>query len=557
MLTRRQFSALLAVSPLAGCGFLDLQPVRPICAPGAIDAHMHLFNGRDIPAQGFLEQVDFIGAHDGGVPPLLRSDLVRFIVAFLVASTPSATDELAALPSRAATTAALPPADRAALEAGDRARLARHIETYAEDQAAAAPMVARSARMAAPGPETDLLAAMADAAGVGPPVGMRSMARSAAAPAPDARAVADGLYDPANQAGSRQRQSIAGIIRWATMLTRPRAQILAQAIALYGGPQQVQVICNHMIDFDLWLARRETVTPVRDQVEVMARIAALEQRALVLNFVAYCPLRDAMTGGQALADVQWAVRQRGCAGVKIYPPAGFRPTGNAGISFAHGKVPGGPPGGGAAIDARLDALYRWCAEHDVPIMTHGAPSMGAGPGTAMYAEPALWAPVLERHPALRVNLGHFGGMSGPGQPDWEPGLAAALNRFPGLFVDGSFWTGTGPGQAARPAETARLRRLLAAAPGAGAQLLYGSDWSLIARDDRHNRYLADQHDFLAAATGSPAMRDAMMGGNAMRWLGLDRADGAQSRRLADAFGGNPVMARMRGTGAGAGGCGSS
>ena len=48
------------------------------------------------------------------------------------------------------------------------------------------------------------------------------------------------------------------------------------------------------------------------------------------------------------------------------------------------------------------------------------------------------------------------------------------------------------------------------------------------------------------------MRDAMMGGNAMRWLGLDRADGAQSRRLADAFGANPVMARMRGAGTGTG-----
>ena len=515
---------------------------------------MHLFNGRDIPALGFLEQVDFVGAHDGGVPPLLRGELVRFIVAFLVASTPSAQDELARLPSSAARTAALPAADRAALEAGDRARLAQQIDAYAGQQAAAAPMAARSARMAAPGPDTDLLAAMADAAGVSQPAGLRSMARSAPQPPPDARAVADGLYDPAQQAGSPQRQSIAGLIRWATMLTRPRAQILAQAIALYGGPQQVQVICNHMIDFDLWLARRETVTPIRDQVEVMARIAALEQRALVLNFVAYCPLRDAMTGGQALADVEWAVRRRGCTGVKIYPPAGFRPTGNAGISFAHGKVPAGPPGGGAAIDARLDALYHWCADNDVPIMSHGAPSMGAGPGTAMYAEPALWVPVLDRHPTLRVNLGHFGGMSRTGGPNWEPGLAAALNRFPGLFVDGSFWTGTGVGQSQRGAEIARLRRLLTAAPGAGAQLLYGSDWSLIARDDRHNRYLADQHGFLETATGNPAMRDAIMGGNAMRWLGLDRADSAQSRRVADNFGAHPVMARMRGAGRGAAAC---
>ena len=47
-------------------------------------------------------------------------------------------------------------------------------------------------------------------------------------------------------------------------------------------------------------------------------------------------------------------------------------------------------------------------------------------------------------------------------------------------------------------------------------------------------------DFVGRLTPDTAAQQRIMGGNALGWLGLDRPEGAQFRRLAAHHGGNPV-----------------
>ena len=98
----------------------------------------------------------------------------------------------------------------------------------------------------------------------------------------------------------------------------------------------------------------------------------------------------------------------------------------------------------------------------------------------------------------------------------------------------------------RPAALAQTRRLFAQEPLARRRMLYGSDWSMIARLESHPAYLAGLRDFVGALVGQDrAATRAIMGENARRWLGLDR-DGRQRRRLARFHGSHPVWERLTG-----------
>ena len=109
----------------------------------------------------------------------------------------------------------------------------------------------------------------------------------------------------------------------------------------------------------------------------------------------------------------------------MYPPMGFKPLGNQGDASlrypAHAlqklqgdKTASGTPAQlGADLDARLSALYAWCAAEGVPIMAHAADSNGAGPCFSKRADTANWAPVVgdgahAGYKDIRVRLAHFG-----------------------------------------------------------------------------------------------------------------------------------------------------
>lgn len=547
MPTRRRFVTIAlgtTALSLSGCGISGvIRPGPPVRLPGiGIDAHMHLFNGADVPVMGWLTQVDFTSEGGGSVPELTKSPLVRMLVSFMVSLTPTAGDELARLP------AGLPRPSPQQMEEEGKARLAGFLAAYqAQTQPDPAPEALRTAAPPDPQLAEDraLFEALADAAGVSlddpaPAPGLRS--RAARDPEAErlakARELAEGLFDPARQAGDPGAESLAGMVRWAEMMTRDRARILQLAASLYGREGEARVFCGHLLDIGMWLRPAERKQSDPDElIDLFAELSRRRRDLLLLNFVGFCPLRAALEGEAVHHRVRRAIMERGYAGVKLYPPMGFRPIGNGDISFAHAKR--APAGGGAAIDRELHRLYAWCDANDVPIAAHASASMGAGPGTAAYSAPWHWAPVLRQYADLRVSLAHFGGFGGHGNPQWEAELIGMLGSFRNLYFDTGFWTETMRGAPQRPGSLALTRQLFAAEPRAAERMLYGSDWSMIARLPSHPRFMRDFLDFAQDLTGSETGTRAIMGDNALRWLGLDRP-GAQSARLGAAHGGHPV-----------------
>ncbi|MDP5307245.1 amidohydrolase family protein [Paracoccus spongiarum] len=560
---RRLVQIALGTTALAGCGLAGgaLRPGPPAPLPGlGIDAHLHLFNATDVPVMGWLDQVDFTTEGGGSLPDATRSPLIRLIVAFMANGTRDAGEELARLPANLARAS-----DREMREDGV-ARLADFLADYEAERLAVPPPGARmralpAAELTRRAEDQQLFADLAAAAGLDraeilaeplPADGAAPASRRTAAappppvvaedPARSARAIAEGLFDPRNQAGDPVKETLSGMIRWAELMTRDRARILQQAASLYGRPGEVQVFCNHLLDLSWWLKGNEIKqSDPDDLIRLFAALSARRSDVLVLNFAGFCPLRAAIEGEVAHARLRRAIDEHGFAGVKLYPPMGFRPLGNGDVGFGHARR--APPGGGAALDRELRRLYGWCLDNDLPVAAHASASMGAGPGTAAYSAPWLWRPVLREFPGLRVNLAHFGGFGGHGLPEWEGQLSAMLGEFPSLYFDTGFWTETLQGAAARPGSLATTRRLLASTPGAAQRMLYGSDWSMIARLPGHPAYLAGIQRFLADLPVAPAQAQAVMGDNARRWLGLDR-EGPQSRRLARFYGGHPVWRRL-------------
>lgn len=559
MLSRRRFTttALSAgVLALPGCGVFSLpQPQRFDLGDGAIDVHMHLFNGRDVPALGFLQQVIFRDLGDG-LPGAVLQPLAVLITSFLLAGTRTAAQELGDLgPGQF---------DRQADRAQDEARLARAIDDYygqAQDSGQA--IMARrggaqaaSTAIALPQSDAILLDEMAKAAGV--PVA-QAAAGMVAADAPAARSrtaapvpslgqqLAPGLLSPQADSVDPKSLNLAGILQWATLMTRDRADIRARARALYGKPGEARIFCNYLVDMGLWLQPAEPFPANPDdmdkQIALAARLSLADGQVLVLNFAPFCPLRAAIEGPVALRRVQDAVLNRGFAGVKLYPPMGFRPDDNRAISFAHAndRVRRNPPTG-RALDQALAALYAWCEAEDVPIATHASHSMGAGPDTEKYSAPWLWRSVLHDHPGLRVNLAHFGGFGRHNPQSWQQQLGALMADDAQLFFDTGYWDRAARDHSERPdGPLASTRSFLQQFPTAGRRMMYGSDWHMIAREPDHNAYHGQMRDFVTGlAQGDGVLAQAIMGGNALRWLGLDRADGRQFRRLAGHFGGHPV-----------------
>ena len=83
------------------------------------------------------------------------------------------------------------------------------------------------------------------------------------------------------------------------------------------------------------------------------------------TFVAWDPFR-----ADGLDIVKDAVESRGCVGIKVYPPGGYRPWRNDNSDLADRFVQPPPP---EVLDARSLALFRWCVSRDLPVFTHCTP----------------------------------------------------------------------------------------------------------------------------------------------------------------------------------------
>lgn len=547
MLTRRAFTlgtSSVFAGNLTGCGQIR-RFFRPDVPRAAIDIHVHVFNGRDVPVVGFLRQVILRDPHTPPDRDVLSEAFLLLLKSILLAGTPTAANELAGLDVRDA------PAPEDQLLARDERNVADGITSFSGQAATSFSTTLRSEanrifdRLAAEVGQPDLRTQLQSPQASGRMIAAEVFRRGV----PGALVSGDtGEY--------LHQSAFIQTIRWAGMLTRPRYDILGALDRLYGGEDQIRIFSPSLVDFGAWFLTDEPVTPLDEQIELLAAIGRKFSGALILPFVAFCPLRAALEredlpARDPLRHVKQAVLNRGFLGVKLYPPMGFRPFGN---NIDHlSWAPRSPLGGGAALDHELVDLYSWCVANDVPIKAHANNSNAAAPGTGVFADPAGWRAVLDQPEFhdLRLNLAHFGGFdeTAPATAltstgDWEESLAEMVGLYPGLYFDLGYWTEAADTDAPqRPNVLARVRELLASSPKMPERMMYGSDWSMIGREPAHPAYLAGVQQALIELDLDEAQIVAVMGGNAAAFLGLDR-DGAQKTRVAAFYKDHPIYQEL-------------
>ncbi len=345
-----------------------------------------------------------------------------------------------------------------------------------------------------------------------------------------------------------------------------------------------------MVDMDYWLSAAGESEQVigdidtgafsprqsspRQQVKLMEMVQRLYP-GRCHGFVSFCPWRQAedvyhnaqvgegspFRRQTALETVQDAILNRGFLGVKLYPPMGFRAFGNADI-----PLDGFPPDArqapfadafGLHLDEALLELYAFCAEHDVPILAHAAPSNGAGSsegtegkkaGYEKRAHPRYWAQVLAQPglSGLRLNLAHFGGSHDPAQTvqwrqvigelmDTYPNVYSDLSHYPELLMDNFIGTGQHCREAAETLAPIRKPFLAGEAGRKRAQrILYGSDWSMLSKEYYYADYLPVvahmyRRKIYGVGLGAEQNARAFLSFNAITYLGLRAGDKARAR----------------------------
>jgi predicted TIM-barrel fold metal-dependent hydrolase len=323
------------------------------------------------------------------------------------------------------------------------------------------------------------------------------------------------------------------------------------------------MIAPAMVDFACFVSQ-EPEMAIEEQVRVWARIAQRPKGPAVHGYVAYCPLRQAewragrRPGPEPLKIVEDALDRHGFLGVKLYPPMGFQPQGNAKRDFGRypfsddvlrhrfGKLPvtqlrARAPQLGGEIDAALGDLYALCERLDAPIMAHGGPANAVKRYYGQLADPYVWLPVFRARPALRVMLAHYGSFKDPTLDPASEGrtkedvVSRYLRTASGarVFVDMSMFTeAITLKDAARDVVVGKFREFMATG-GGGDHMVFGTDWTMLGLQKGEEAYDAEVLRFLGDAGLKGEGVDKVLRRNFMRFAGLERGDA--TRRRLDAF----------------------
>lgn len=522
--SRRAFlagtAALGLQGALAGCASTKPRPSWPkaiACAPGTctfVDVHCHIFNGADLPIAGFLSH-HLAPAPESWLRPLaniLRTPIDRF--------SPGVEE----------------------------------LSTLAAAFGASAPIVPSAASKTV---QEEL----------------QAQVRRLVAEAPD-RLRALGSPD--------------GFSRALGLTVLGRAEIAATLALTY---PTVELFTPCMVDFDAW-SNDTPKTALADQVRLYERIAKLSicdrigrPGARIHPLVAFDPLREVrsaiMTGdayrpfngtevfrdgskwngaqslppaedaswerrlaappaaASALTLVRYAIERGGFVGVKMYPPMGFKPIGNA--EWSHHQA----SGLGKGLDLALRALYTYCEANDVPITVHASSSNGYDLGYGDLAAPSGWGPVLDEFPKLRLNLGHFGQLAGVDDERgvdaceaWIRQASVLIQNHDNVFADMADsplpWDGD---YGKRFLDV--LGKVFAKYCRTKLRVMYGSDWWMNTLEEGDAQFLDGFVASFDQAFGE-STRQTLMGTNALRYLGLLDDDGkkpaaSQNRKRLQAF----------------------
>lgn len=538
---------------LSGCGLHPSDGISSGPPPGgsvplAVDAHCHVFNGRDLPIYGYLDKV----AIQNPVLQVIAAPLVLMITDSVVGQAKTYAEELDAL--QHISSGSLATAQYAQNADAFAKFVSFTINRFVENRTSFGGRVSRGSPRAE---ENDrFVLYLYRRFGLFPQEIDRTQTR---------RFMTSKQQDLTSQIIKPMDISldiayVQQFFRWAYELTRFRFQITDDLAERFGDPDtKLRFLAPAIIDLHYWMADpnfdREP-TSVLQQAKLMQLISLTQPAGRMMHgFIAFDPWRylDDLFRGRspnALEVVKTAVETYGFIGIKLYPAMGFKPIDNAGKSdneFPVGLQQLGP-NVGAKLDQALAQLYWYCAQNDVPIMAHCADTNGAMHEYSVRASPDFWVPVLEQHKNLRLNLGHFGGIWGfyggeaavctehpTSGEHWTCAIADMLAKFPNLYADfGDFAQvldrTTEEGSEERQV-FANLKKLAERDPLLTSRMMYGSDWVALDYEPGNQNYYSMMRQKFADTFGTEKMV-ALLGGNAANFLGLGTGQATRQRLTA-------------------------
>lgn len=204
-----------------------------------------------------------------------------------------------------------------------------------------------------------------------------------------------------------------GYVQFLLLMLSSETTLYEEMLATYRDDQNVVLSVHLMMDMQYGYQGEVAYYPFDSgQID---RMAALVQQAdgRLAGFVAFDPRRD--NGLQLVQDAL----EMGNTGVKLYPPMGYVATGEDDVQRM-----------------RFTALYTYCVDNDVPILTHCSPvGFEAYDGAGVKSSPEYWSEVLSQFPKLRLCYGHAGGdMAENIDPD-----TGTTVPYPGWLADPSQW----------------------------------------------------------------------------------------------------------------------
>ncbi len=331
--------------------------------------------------------------------------------------------------------------------------------------------------------------------------------------------------------------SMRGALQFVRFMLSPRHHNLRTFIRRYAEQSPGIPLSGcfaSMVDFNYWLDCPDRATHLQDQVRLHEQLAILSG-GFLMPLVAYNPWVDIKEGDASIKLVKKAVQEHGCVGVKLYPPMGFYPYGNARFTVDTAEPRPDP----VALDRKLGALYELCDELGVPVMAHANESNGRDHAHDALASPVGWNELLDKGPTLKrltVNAGHFGGAHPRAVDDWTDGFVKLMARQGSLRVYGDlgYWDEL-PDSA--PAQT-KLKQALAVGLGAGEsvadRVMYGSDWLMLSNEPGWELYAEAVGRLLKGIEAPKDVAARVLGANAMACFGLSGSgDAAPLRRLVD------------------------
>jgi predicted TIM-barrel fold metal-dependent hydrolase len=330
---------------------------------------------------------------------------------------------------------------------------------------------------------------------------------------------------------------IGRLFRWGRLLKKYRYEIVEKIVKMYGRDNGcVDLFTPSLVDFEFWVKERPR-TSQPHQVEVMSYISRLYP-GVIHPFFGYDPWRESEspdTADGSLRMLQNAVLSQGFIGAKLYPPMGFSAAHNSSHDFS-GVTNEPSEEFGTKLDTALDALFDWCSrkENDVPIMAHCANSNYLRKDYGLRAHPDYWGYALDKFGDLRVNLGHFGGVKKLDTSDekkekmeWLWKIGSLMQEHSGVYADLGHFSGI-LDRDKRKEMFDLLEHFFGKYDEAPKRVMYATDWHMLEKVDNREDYFEQFSEEYFKRFGKEMTND-FLGGNAARFLGLYPDDMTRER----------------------------